>query len=316
VSGVIAALALAAGLAGIVGPDPLDLDLRGSDSSQAANSGRQHAVVRRASGELHSLVYHFVDVLSRREAYQRPRPGQAARLANAFRAVQAGRLHRADALARPLGYKVVRYRDVDTRRRLVLLVERRLPGRGWGLYVHSPGSRSRLIVEVAHPASDIKSERVGLETFESTNAADLFVAGALRHAASDDADVAHNENTPFAAVHLAALKPTSLVFQPHGFDSGRRDAQYGEIVLSSGGPPTDLHRSLAHALEARGLKICLYQQGRCAGLGATTNVEGDSTRVAGALFVHLELALRLRKNGDRRARIVRTISPILSARAK
>src|SRR5437867_280722 len=113
VPGVIVALALGAGLAGALGPDPLDLDLRASDSSGAANKQPKHAEIRRASGELHSLVYHLVDVLSRREAYQRPRPGQAARLASAFGAVRAGQLNRAAALAQPLGYKVVRYRDAD-----------------------------------------------------------------------------------------------------------------------------------------------------------------------------------------------------------
>jgi hypothetical protein len=317
VPAVLAVIVLVLG--SIILLDPLDLDLRGSDASNAAHVKRPApvqvpaATVGAARGRLGSFVYHFVDVLSRHRTYTKPRPAQRARLALAFRALKSGRLGRSAALAKPLGYKVVRFRDLDTGRRLVLLVERRLPGRGWGLYVHLPKARSRLVVEVAHPAADVKSERVGLEVFEAAKASDLFVAGAHRHAASDDSsDVAHNTSTVFDAVHRAVVAPRVTVFQPHGFDSSNRGDQYGSIVLSSGGAPAELHRSLANALEAESFKVCLYQDGRCEGLGATTNVQGDSARAAGASFVHLEMALRLRENADTRARIASTVGSCLA----
>jgi hypothetical protein len=300
---------LAAAGVGILGLPP---PLHDSGSTQAAHKQEQRTTIRKTSGQIHRLVYDFVDRLSRRGTYREPRPGQAARLANAFGAVKSGRLTHAAALARPLGYGVVRYRDIDSGRTLVLLIERRVPRRGWGLYVHSPGSRSRLIVEVAHPASDVKSERVGVETFRSARAADLFVAGALRdEEPNDSADVAHNGKSAFEAVHRAALAPGWTVLQPHGFDSARRGDQYGEIVVSSGGLPTELVRSLAGTLTAEGFDTCLYERGRCEGLGATTNVQGRTTRAAGALFIHVEMARRLRETQSLRARIVSALAKCL-----
>jgi hypothetical protein len=193
-----------------------------------------------------------------------------------------------------------------------MLVERRKPRRGWGLYVHSPRSRSRLIVEVAHPRADINSEKVGVGVFRRANAADLLVAGSHRYAARDrSSDAAHDESGPFAAVHRGALAPGVVVLQPHGFDEGERSAQYGEIVVSSGGAPTSLATSLADRLKADGFSTCLYGPGHCKALGGTTNVEGRSARAAGASFIHLELALRLRRSDAQRARIVSDVANVL-----
>jgi len=306
---LLVALGLAAGLAGVLGLEPFDL--RDSGSTQAA-SQKKRAPVRSMSGELDRLIDAFVERLARDGAFREPRETEAARLARAFRAARAGRLKRAAALAAPLGYRVVRYLDVDSGRRLVLLVERRPVRRGWGLYVHSPTSRSRLIVEVAHPASDIKSERIGSLIFRLGDAADLLVAGALRDAGEDDeADVAHSERSAFEAVHRVALTPGATVLQPHGFDEAERGEEYGDVVVSSGGAPTQAVQSLARSFSARGFKTCLYEEGRCEGLGGTTNVQGRSARAAGASFVHLELARRLREGARLRGRISAIVSGCL-----
>jgi hypothetical protein len=307
---LVVGLVLAAGLAGVLGLEPFDLG--DSESNQAA--GRQkRPSVRSTSGSLDRLIADFGERLSDDSAYREPRGRDAARLARAFRAARAGRLNRAAALAAPIGYRVVRYLDVDSRRRLVLLVERRPIRRGWGMYVHSPTSGSRLIVEVAHPGSDIKSERVGSAVFRLADAADLLVAGALRYAGDDDsADVAHNDRSVFDAVHRAVLARGSTVLQPHGFDSARRGVEYGDIVVSSGAAPTELVRSLARGFETRGFETCLYREGLCEGLGGTTNVQGRSARATRASFVHLELARRLRESRRLRGRISAIVAGCLS----
>jgi hypothetical protein len=300
-AGLLVGLVLAAGLAGVLGLEPFDLG--DSESNQAARPQKPPAV-RTTSGSLDRLIAALVERMADDAVYREPRSVEAARLARAFRAARAGRLHRAAALAGPIGYRVVRFLDADSRRRLVLLVERRPVRRGWGLYVHSPTSDSRLIVEVAHPGSDIKSERVGSAVFRLADATDLLVAGAPRYAGDDDsADVAHNDRSVFDAVHRAALARGSTVLQPHGFDSARRDAEYGDIVVSSGAAPTEPVRSLARGFQTRGFETCLYRKGLCEGLGGTTNVQGRSARAAGAWFVHLELARRLRESRRLRGRI-------------
>jgi hypothetical protein len=295
-----------------------------SDSSSASNSGHSSnssespsaqgaRLVRTARGDLGRFVDRFVAALNKRRVYVKPTPRQAKLLSETYRAMRAGKLSRAAILARGLGYEVVRFRDRATHRTFLMLLERRKPRRGWGLYIHAPRSRSKLIVEVPHPHSDIKSEKVGVGVFRRANAADLFVAGSHRRAAADkSSDAAHNESGPFEAVHRGALKPGAVVLQPHGFDEGERSARYGEIVVSSGEEPTSLATSVAEKLKASGFPTCLYGPGHCEGLGATTNVEGASTRAAGALFIHVELALRLRERNSLRARIVSTLANALS----
>jgi hypothetical protein len=301
---LVAGLLLAAGLTALIGFEPLDFS--GSNPSQAAPEQRN--AVRKAAGDLGRLVDGLAQGMSRGDYYERPSDRQTRRLADAYRALRAGKLERAASIAGPLGFKVVRYLDRPTRRKLVLLVERSSRLRGWGLYAHSPRSGSKLIVEIAHPKADIKSEKVGVETFRLADAADLFMAGAHRYAAGDESsDVAHNRRTVFHAVHRAALASGVIVFQPHGFDAEARTSQFGEIVVSSGEVPTEIAGSLAEKLSAKGYDTCLYSPGHCEELGGTTNVEGQSTRTAGQRFIHLELALPLRERRAERKQIVAAV---------
>jgi hypothetical protein len=134
------------------------------------------------------------------------------------------------------------------------------------MYIHAPESRSRLIVEVAHPVADLKTLELGLELFRATDAAGLFVAGAHRDAGSNDsADVAHNPRTVFEAVHGAAVEAEWIVLQPHGFEEARRPDRFGDMVISSGSTPTDLTRSLAERLTVAGFDVCLFGRDRCEG---------------------------------------------------
>jgi hypothetical protein len=304
----IVALVAALGLAAIIGIEPFD----SGASSSGNGAGEKSGGVRAAAGDLARLVDSLSAGMSRSDYYEKPSEADRSRLARAFEAVRKGKLKRAAALARPLSYRVVRYTDRPTGRQLVLLAERP-PGRhGWGLYAHSPGSHSRVIVEIAHPKADIKSEKVGVETFRRANASDLLMAGTHRYAASGGvSDVAHETRTVFYAINGAVISQRAIVFQPHGYDAEARTSEFGEIVASSGGVPTKLAELLAAHLSARGYDVCLYRPGRCEGLGATTNVEGQAVRAAGGSFIHLEMARKLRENRVSRERIASIVAKTL-----
>jgi hypothetical protein len=144
-------------------------------------------------------------------------------------------------------------------------------------------------VEVAHPVADWNTEDVGVETFREANAEDLFIAGAHRAANSNgSADVAHAQTSVFQGIHDAAIEPPTNVFQPHGFDKAKHP-NCGEAVVSAGRtPPTQLAREVHSALRNAGFDALLYNGRVCPALGATTNVQGKSTRAIGADFLHVE----------------------------
>jgi hypothetical protein len=192
------------------------------------------------------------------------------------------------------------------------------PPKGWGLFIHDPRATGRgraLTVEVPHPIADTDSELVGQELFERGGAANLFIAGAHRHANADDsADVAHNAASPFAAVSNTVGGPGQVVIQVHGFDEDRRGQDYGEIVLSNGTPdPSSLERDLAGRLDAAGFRACLFEGSACGGLAGATNVEGQAVRAAGGEFLHLELARDLRTGDSPRARLVASLASAIGS---
>lgn len=292
---LVIALLVAIAVVGLAAPGPLQRFVRNGSAIEAPEV------------DLSRMLAAFEATLPR-ESYDEPTPAEAETVAAAFRAVEADQLKRAARLAQAVDYRLVGYTDRVTDRRLVLLTEdaaesgRR--GRGWGMYIHSPESRSRLIIEVAHPVADVMTLELGLEIFRATDASSLFVAGAHRDAGSNDsADVAHNPRTVFEAVHSAAVGAGSTVIQPHGFEATRRPESFGDLVISSGAAPTDVTRSIAGRLSAAGFSVCLFGRDRCEGLGGTTNVQGRSSRTAGAEFVHLELARHVRESPSLRARL-------------
>ena len=237
-------------------------------------------------------------------------------MASAFRAIRAGRLEEASDLATPLSYTVQRFTDTVTGRSLVVLGERQNEDgswpHAWGLYVHSPGSRSPLIVEVAHPLDDVDTQIIGVELFRLADASDLFVAGASRNAEADgSSDMTHASGSVFDSIHRSALHTGETVVQPHGFEERKHD-DYGDIVVTSGSfPPQPLSLSLAEELRARGYGVCLYDGDHCKALGATTNIQGVSTRAAGAQFLHVELSEDIRLDPAQRDRVAAVIAKLL-----
>jgi len=269
------------------------------------------------SGDLMDVVARLVDEMPRPDSngYHPPTPAQEHEMASVYRLASTGDLAGAAAAARPLDYDVVRFTDTRTRRRLVLIQERqRADGswpHAWGTYVVTPSSSSHLLVEVPHALDDIDSWVVGVDTFRLADAAALLVAGASRFAGEGDSDMAHSPDSVFEAIHEAALTatPGAVAFEPHGFDTAEHTS-FGDIVVSNGtSHPDDLAASAAAALRSAGFSVCLYDGEHCAGLGATTNVQGQAI-MPGDHFLHVEMAERIRTSPELADRVAEVIARV------
>jgi hypothetical protein len=294
----------------------------GSGGMLAARSGGDIRAQSRppgvatTSGDLRALVGSFTEKIPRRSSgdYEAPSSLEARRMAQAYHAIRADRLDRAARLARRVGYAVRLYTDTVTRRRLVELAPARDRARpGWGLFLHDRGSRSRLVIEVAHPVADVDTEKVGVELFRRARATDLFVAGAHRRADRDgSADVAHRADSVFQAVHRATVGRGAVVIQPHGFDASRSERGFGDSVLSDGTPnPPPLLLRATDALRGAGYDVCLFTGQDCSRLAAETNVQGQATREAGGVFMHVELARQIRVERADRVRVTTALGRLL-----
>ena len=254
---------------------------------------------------LRQVVVDEVDAAARRDSgdYVPPTAAQADRLAAAVLALSRGRQEQAEDEAADLGYRV---REVEAGGQRLLALTEQGRRRHWGAYVVAPSSGSDLLVEVPHPLSDLRTPEVGLELFQRAGARALLVAGAHRDAGEgDSADVAHRTDSVFEAVHRALLQESSVVAQLHGFDDERR-TDPPDVVLSDGSDdPPVLLRRVRSALAGEGLEVCLFRGGpRCRDLAARRNVQGQSARAAGAVFLHVEAAPALRADAPGRRRLV------------
>lgn len=268
-------------------------------------------------GDLQELIEEFISAIPGRDGgeYRPPTAQERDSLAAAVRAAREDDEGAASALLDPLAFELVRFRDVVTDRRLLVLRERRngdgSSRQGWGLYVLDPGARSALIVEVPHPVADAGSEDLGVAAFRAGSAAALLVAGAHR-AATPDADVAHEPDSAFETVHASLVHPGRIVLQLHGFDGDDHPRRYGDAVVAdgeehaAGQEPSAATAAVAGALSGDGFDVCLHPVGRCSGLAATTNVQGWSTRRLGGSFIHLEVEAGVRAEPQRWRRLVAT----------
>jgi acid phosphatase type 7 len=276
--------------------------------------------VKTASGDLATHLNSFVAAMPREGSgsYDVPTTSERSTMAATYDAIEAGDLSRAASLADPLGYDVVRHTDTVTGRNLILLSERQNADgswpHAWGMYVFFPAATSDTAVEVAHPVSEVNVEEVGVETFREANAEDLFIAGAHRYTNSDgSADVAHANASVFEDIHKAAIESSTKVFQPHGFSQASHP-DCGEVVVSAGtAPPTELARKVNGDLRSAGFNAVLYDGVSCRELGATTNVQGASTRAIGANFLHVEVSRPIRDAAARRSLLSGTIAGALGS---
>jgi len=245
--------------------------------------------------------------------YVKPSPGETSGFGALADAMGGGHLPEARALAAALGYALVIYDDVVSGQQLLVAREASEPGRGWGAILVDPEGED-VLVEVAHPGSDLRTPEVGVAVFRETRARALLVAGAHRYAWKDArCDAARAPGTPFDLAHRALL-PARCVIQPHGFH--REDGAYPAIVLSAGAsPPPRALAAVRRGLEGAGFESGLWEGGdRYRSLAATRNRQGVSVRETGGLFVHLEISRELRENGDERRRLAAMLAREIRAR--
>jgi hypothetical protein len=268
-------------------------------------------------GDLGVLVRSFAHALPGRDSrrYRPPSDAERRSMELAFRAVLRGDLAGAKNDAADVGYDVVPFTDRATGRELVILLEEDgRARRGWGLFVHAPGGRSESTVEVPHPVHDAHTERLGVHVFQAADAANLFVAGAHRHAnPSGAADVAHQALSVFETLHLVVLERPGVVFQPHGFESRGARGTWDAVVSSGGLPPEEPAPTLVRRLRRLGVRAVQYDGEACRVLGGTRNVQGRSTRARSGRFLHLELAHRVRSDPEAAAAVGAAVAGTIEA---
>jgi hypothetical protein len=284
-------------------------------SSRRERRGPHARPVPVEHGDPCGLVRGIVDASPGRGegGYVKPSPGEASGFGALADAMNARDVRGARLLAAALGYALVLYDDVVTGRQLLVARDASQPGRGWGAILVDPEGED-VLIEVAHPGSDLRTPEVGVAVFRETRARALLVAGAHRYAWKDArCDAARAPGTLFDLAHRALL-PARCVIQPHGFH--REDGAYPAIVLSAGAsPPPRALAAVRRGLEEAGFESGLWEGGdRYRSLAATKNRQGVSVREAGGLFVHLEISRELRENGDERRRLAAVLAREIRAR--
>ncbi|MDT8911991.1 hypothetical protein [Amycolatopsis sp. PS_44_ISF1] len=253
---------------------------------------------------LDSVVTKFTSALSADQDYRPPKPDERRTAANGFAALVDGR---GPADFEKLGFSVRDGVDPATGRPYTIATNEPGTGRAWGMYVIDRSAPPSLVVEVPHPAFDLRTELFGVDLFHRVPGAVLLIAGAHRKADDDQADVAHEVNSVFhvIATVLAARGLTQV--QLHGFhDQNQPDT---DIVLSSGATPAGgAARRAAQRLTAAGFAVCVGWEDRCEGLEGTTNVQGKAAATDSTAFLHVEMSRTIRESPERRAEVVRALA--------
>ncbi|GAA1808991.1 hypothetical protein HC028_22700 [Planosporangium flavigriseum] len=172
-------------------------------------------------------------------------------------------------------------------------------GGAWGVVLVDLSMPARVVVEVPHPNSDLRTERMGARLFRLVPGSVLLMAGAHRRAAGGAADVAHNDRSLFNALAAGAAGRRLPQVQLHGFAD--RSLPGLDAVISTGTTTaTPAAVRVTDRLRRIGLATCQSWQdsrGRLEGIG---NVQALTAERLGTVFIHLELNWRVR--GDERLR--------------
>ncbi|WP_410614297.1 hypothetical protein [Amycolatopsis sp. lyj-109] len=234
---------------------------------------------------MESLIRSFTAAQSTRQPYRRPAPAELAAAEAGFAAF----LDRAPHRLGELGFSAAD----DS-----LVVQEAGTERAWGLYAIDRSTPPSLVVEVPHPSSDLRTDRIGLALFRQVPGAVLVVAGAHRRRE----DPAHDTRTVFHVVTTLLARRGLPQVQLHGFDD--RTLPTADVVLSAGVADVgDAARRAADRLEAAGFRVCRAWAEPCRGLAGTTNVQSQA---ADGTFLHVELNRTIRET--RRDDVVRALA--------
>ena len=240
----------------------------------------------------------FAASLSARQPYRSPTPEERRSGEQGFAELLEGREGLAD-----LGFSVRNLIDTETGRAYTLAMNEPGTERAWGMYLIDRSAPPSLVVEVPHPASDLRTERFGLDYFQATPGAVLLVAGAHRRAGNRTADVAHQPHSLFHVITAMLAARGLPQVQFHGFgdlSSPRRD-----LVLSPGaGLAGEPARRAADALGDAGFEVCRSWVEPCKPLEGITNVQGRVAAAAGTMFLHVEMNRSVREDDKRRLAVI------------
>lgn len=249
------------------------------------------------AGDLANQVAALEERMPRQnsEGFAVPTGEEKAGFAALAAAIEAGDTREAAKLAAASGYDLLRYVDHgDEGAQSYLLRERKGMRRGWGLYVLRIGPASNVLVEAPHPLYDEGTAQVALAAYRALKARALLIAGAHRDANRDgSADVAHNRQTVFQAIHEALAGETApVVLQVHGFAAVRHPG-YPQVVLGSDqASASSVLQRLSQALAAAGLSAGVCDGTSWKDLCGASNVQ--SSLMESGIFVHLELTESVR----------------------
>ncbi|WP_231949538.1 hypothetical protein [Alloactinosynnema sp. L-07] len=252
-------------------------------------------------GEEHDLdrvVADFVADLSADAPYRAPDPDERAALAQVVDRLASGSATEVADRVRALGYETREGVDKPTGRPYVVLAHPSGTERAWGMFVVDRSRSARVIVEVPHPASDLRTEDIGLALFRRGPGAVLAVSGTHRRAAGGAGDVAHRADSMFHAVTDTLARRGLPQVQLHGYDDA--SLPEADIVISPGATETTpALRSAAEGLSGAGLRVCQAWSQRCGELEGRRNEQGVAAAEHGATFVHVEMNATVRDDRDR-----------------
>ena len=250
--------------------------------------------------DLGAEIREFAVGLDDDDPYRPPSAAQRRQLLSGLRALAAGEPPRA---ATDLGFTVRTGVDRETGRRFGLAVD---PGdeRAWGWYLIDLSAPVRLVIEVAHPNSDLRTEELGLALYQAVPGSVLAVAGTHRRAADEAGDVAHRSDSMFHAVAGDLAGRGLPQIQLHGFhDDNLPDT---DVVVSPGaGDAGDTVRRVAERIDDAGFRVCRSWRQDCGRLEGTTNEQGRDAARRGTPFVHLEISRTIRDDRAAWSRLVR-----------
>ncbi|MFE2727893.1 hypothetical protein [Kitasatospora sp. NPDC059327] len=243
--------------------------------------------------------------------YTVPDQAQRRAVADGVLAALDGRPERAGPVLAAVGYRLSEFTEAGSGRRVAEIAEspgRAADDRGWGRVYLDLSAKAAWSVQVPHPVSDSRTERLGVDVFRAGPGGVLVLAGAHRRAGPDgSSDVAHRADTVFAAV-VEALTARGLPgLQLHGFDEGSLPGQ--DAVVSGGaGPAGPAAELTAGGLGQAGFAVCRAWREKCGQLTGTTNVEGRFAAGLGVPWIHVELGAGPRTEPRRRASVTAALA--------
>ncbi|UUV30331.1 hypothetical protein NQK81_37065 [Amycolatopsis roodepoortensis] len=243
--------------------------------------------------DLGAAVANLTSGLSAEQDYRSPKADERRLAAAGFGALM-DRAEPADL--EKLGFSVRDGVDPETGRRYTIATNEPGTERAWGMYLIDRSAPPSLVIEVPHPASDLRTELFGLDYFRQVPGAVLLIAGAHRKADDGQADVAHEVDSVFHAVAATLAGRGMTQVQLHGFDD--QNMPDDDIVLSSGASAAgDPVRRAADRLEAGGFAVCRAWTSSCGALEGTKNVQGKAAAEDGTAFLHVEMSRTVREAG-------------------